>query len=359
MKKITLLVIVAFVIMMSGCNKDVKYVIKGIAEDYPNGTKVYLMMREKPNWIAVDSAIVMEGRFIMSGQVYPGFLGYIGVDDNRTMIVVESGEIVIDLKDGNPHGTTSNEELTTFNHSMEILEDQMSMIIVKRDSLDNQDTATFAKLNARLEELNQEKMQMLANVIKENITNPLGVGLYCMYNSAFAEDIDFLLTLSQLIPEEYLEQAYVSKVLENVSIISCTSVGNNFTDLLMTTREGNEVRLDSLIKRNKYVLLDFWASWCAPCRQSLPGIRMLYENCKDKGLCIVGISLDEDKEAWENALEKYEMDWLQVGEMLGWESEHAATYGVRAIPATVLIDSTGTIIGRNLEANEVAALFDK
>lgn len=358
MKKITLFLTLASLFLLAGCNQETEYIINGVAGDYPDGTMVYLQMRDKPEWISVDSAKIVKGRFLMKGHVAPGFLGYIGVGEERTLIVVEHGEIVIDLKDGNPHGTESKERLSTFSHDMENIEEQMADIFARMDSLDQNDTVTYGKFMARLEELDHAEMNLMAKTIEENIDNPLGVGMFCFYNSVFADNVDFLRNISEQIPEEYLQQRYVTKVLENVNTILRTSAGNHFTDLKMTTREGKEISLESLVNANKYVLIDFWASWCAPCRQSLPGIRKLYDDYVDRGLCIVGISLDDDKSSWENALVTFRMDWVQVSELRGWESEYAAAYGVRAIPATVLIDSTGTIVGRNLESADIARIIE-
>lgn len=361
MKKILLFFATVCVLLVAvSCENDAKYTIKGSASGYPDGTKVYLQMRDKPDWVNVDSTTIVKGRFLMVGQVAPGFLGYISIGEDRSMVVVEPGEIRISIENGQgyPHGTECNERLTEFCHSMEIVDEEIADVMARMEAVDVEDTATRVRFMARLEELDGMGYKLLAQVIEKNITNPLGVGMLCFYNSAFADDVDFLVSLSKQIPEDFKQQSYVAKVLDNVKIIESTSAGKRFVDLKMKTKEGNVVSLKSLVESNKYVLIDFWASWCAPCRQSLPGIRQLYLNYKDKGLCIVGVSLDEDKKAWEMALGKFGMEWLQVGEMLGWDSEHAAKYGVRAIPATVLIDSTGTIVGRNLESGEIAKILD-
>lgn len=363
MKRFSILLTIACILtFMSSCNTESEYTINGVAEGYADGTKVYLQLRDKPDWINIDSTTITKGRFTMKGQADPGFLGhiYINGDNDKSLIVVEPGVITIEIKDayGYPHGTECNERLTTYSQAIDKLEEQMADIMERIENLETEDTAAYFEYRKELEKLDQEEYKLLAKLLKDNITNPLGVGMYCLLNSAFADDIDFLFNLSQQIPEEFLQQHYVAKVLENVGIISITSVGNHFTDLVMTTREGENISLEMLVQQNKYVLIDFWASWCAPCRQSIPGLRILHETYKDRGLSIVGISLDEDKEAWEAAIEKYKMDWIQVCELQGWKSGYAKAYGVRAIPATILIDSTGMIIGRNLESTQIAKIIE-
>jgi len=118
--------------------------------------------------------------------------------------------------------------------------------------------------------------------------------------------------------------------------------------------EGNEISLESL--RGKVVLLDFWASWCGPCRKENPNVVKIYNKYKEKGFEILGVSLDRTKSRWVQAIEADKLTWLHVSDLKGWKSAYGRLYGVSSIPQTVLLDKEGKIIARNLRG---AALEQK
>ena len=131
--------------------------------------------------------------------------------------------------------------------------------------------------------------------------------------------------------------------------------GTYFTDFTGVTPEGKELSLSELVGKTDYVLVDFWASWCGPCRRFVPVLKEIYTSMPDGRLQILSCSVDQEEAAWRAALSEEDMPWVQVRE----DEAHPCSdkYEVRYIPHTVLIDSEGTIVGVNLEEPEIEAIL--
>lgn len=141
--------------------------------------------------------------------------------------------------------------------------------------------------------------------------------------------------------------------LENGKKMKATAVGQKFTDFEMQTPEGENVKLSDYVGKGKVVLVDFWASWCGPCRREMPNLVEAYAKYKNKNFEIVGVSLDQSGESWKEAIGKLNITWPQMSDLKYWNCEGAKLYAVSSIPHTVLIDGEGTIIARGLHGDEL------
>ena len=195
--------------------------------------------------------------------------------------------------------------------------------------------------------------EMVYNSIEENIGNLVGVQLLTSYANAF--ETAKVKALLEKVPAAYSADKDIVALKEHIATLEKTEVGQKFIDFTMNTPEGKEVKLSDFIAQNKLTLIDFWASWCGPCRAEMPNVVAAYSQFKAKGFGIVGVSLDNNAEAWKKAIKDLNITWAQMSDLKGWDCEGAKLYGVRAIPATVLVDQQGTIVARNLRGEELGA----
>jgi len=142
-----------------------------------------------------------------------------------------------------------------------------------------------------------------------------------------------------------------------VDQINANTIGAPAPDIVLNNPEDEEIALSSL--RGNVVLIDFWASWCGPCRRENPNVVRMYDKYKDKGFEIYGVSLDSKKDRWIQAIEADGLTWPNVSDLRGWKASPAAVYGVRSIPTTVLVDAQGNILARNLRGPSLEAKLEE
>lgn len=130
-------------------------------------------------------------------------------------------------------------------------------------------------------------------------------------------------------------------------------------DFTMTSMDGTEQSVSELAARHQLTIIDFWASWCGPCRQEMPRLVRLYKAYKDKGLGIIGVSLDEERGAWEAAVSSMDMQWPQLSDLQGWDNAAAVKYGVQGIPYTIVVDSEGNVVAKGLRGNHLARFVEQ
>ena len=146
-------------------------------------------------------------------------------------------------------------------------------------------------------------------------------------------------------------KVFDSETNEEIDLAAATGINSKFVDLGLPGPQGQTVWVGDYVGQNKLVLIDFWASWCGPCIRELPNVVKAYERFHDKGLEIVGVSLDKDKASWLAAIAQTGQKWPQMSDLKGWDCAGAQIYGIQSIPANVLIESQGKIVARDLRGD--------
>ena len=327
MKKFTYLVIATAALGMVACTGGNKagYVVTGTVEGASDGDTVYLQEANGRNLVKLDTAVITKGTFTFEGTQDSVVSRYITceVDGEPLMIdfFLENGKINVALTKDNDSATG-----TANNDAYQIVRAQINDISKKMNAI-------YQSMgDSSLSDEQKEAKQKEGAQLEEQYENE---------------------ALLQQIPANFQNDETFVKIKELTDKQKKTAVGTKFVDFEMQTPDGKSVKLSDYVGKGKVVLVDFWASWCGPCRREMPNLVEAYAKFKGKNFEIVGVSLDQDGAAWKEAINKLNMTWPQMSDLKFWQSEGAQLYAVNSIPHTVLIDGDGTIIARGLHGEEL------
>ena len=353
MKKIAYL-LMAGGLILTACNNEPAYKISGTIENVADGETVYLQEMQGRDMVILDSAIVKNGTFTFKGGQDSTVYRYITYQPQELWadLFLENGNILVKLgEESQATGTPNNDIYQGFKDKFVTYNQEMGELYQKARTDSTLTNEQREELMKQIETKDAEAMDMVYNTIAANIANP--VGIYLLPNYAAAFDLEKQAALADQIPAEYKTNERIARLISNIEVAKKTAVGQKYIDFAMNDPKGKEVKLSDFIGKNKYTLVDFWASWCGPCKKEMPNVVAAYKEYNKKGFGIVGVSLDNDGDKWKEAIKTWGMTWPQMSDLKGWNCEGAAIYGVRSIPATVLIDQEGNIIARNLRGEAI------
>lgn len=338
--RITLAVCTALLLAACGGKGSHKsgYTIEG---DLPgiSGT-VYLTVFEGKMPRRIDSTEVNNGRFTFKGERDLPILASI---ENRDKTLVRF------FLENSPITITSTEDGKTIQISGSASQELYEKYRSEADTL-----ASRLEANSELsEEAQEEQFDAFKHQFVKNHLNSV-VGAYVLYR-----ELSYTMTYQELydavnaFDPAIQKSIYLQLVKSMADTLKKTAVGEHYTDVSAPDSTGVVVPLSSLVGPGKYILLDFWASWCPPCRAECPNLVAAYKDYAPKGFEIYAVSLDRNWEAWLKGIKDLGLTWKHVSTLTYWESDAADAYGVRSIPANVLIGPDGIILARNLMGHEL------
>ena len=359
MKKVLMLAAFVLVTVPSMSQSQVNYAISGTYAG--NGKTVYLIDQLTDK--AIDSVVVADGKFSFTGVADKDALLAVQAKKKNwiTLFFNDGMPVSINLNDSTLKGSQQNERLTKINYEMEQARKRFA---AKTANL------TEADIAARADELSDEMNKMITtltnraiNTFKEDRNSLIPVafaGYYFLDNGVEAYD--------ELVKQQvvFANHPYLKKMRDEVEEATrpkdgekMAFIGRQYTDLEMPDSDGKMHKISELVGEGKYVLVDFWASWCGPCRAEMPNVLEAYNRFHDKGFEVIGVSFDQKKEAWVKAIGQLQMPWLQISDLKGWECAAASIYKIDGIPDNILIDTQGKIIDRGLRGKALQTRLEK
>ena len=360
MKKVLGFLIVILVLV--SCRPKDEYIIKGTIFDRDlNGKYVVIYQTDGLETLDVDSALIQNNKFEFKGKIeeptiYYAFIDAEGVYNQLAIgipILIKPGKIFFRIN-GNDEvtikGNEENEAYQDFTNQQKPLIEKQDEIAAKLDEEDLPEEEREYYLNEYLNIYEKVRLNTI-DYVYENIDNPLGESTFLStYNLFSVEQIEELLSLAN--PSFNSHPIVMDILAQTAKMKSTFAERTKFYDFTLTDINGKKMSLSDYAGKGKFILLDFWASWCPPCMREMPDLVEFYNSIKGENFEIIGVSLDTEKDHWIKAVKELNISWPQLSSL---ERSNDATkmYGVESIPYTVLIDPTGNIIADNLRGIEL------
>jgi len=324
--------------------------------------EVFLVKIEKGQYIRIDSSKISNNQFKFEGAVDAPQMYFLSFSEEMIPVFMENSEVKININGQRPdsveiNGSAVHDEWTLIQNEIVQFDDILDSIAEQYYyARDNDLVDQLIKYESQYDSIESIKFVFIDDYIEKNRNSFISPYLVVKYK-LFTDNSDELRALNDKFDQSIKNSPYIETIEERITKLDLTKIGNEVPSFSLPNTSDEIISIEDF--RGQYVLIDFWASWCGPCRKENPNVVEAFNKFKDRKFTVLGISLDTDKNAWLNAIEKDQLNWTHLSDLQGWNNEVATDFGVRSIPFSILIDPEGIILAKNLRGEDLQTELEK
>lgn len=361
MNKLSIFLLVS-IFLISCARKNDSYTIKGNVTGVDTGM-IILQKYETDQWVKIDSTRIENGKFTFKGTTALPEMWYLTIKEKQVFVPLFVENSMIDVEvfadsidKVNIKGSISHDIYKRYQELNKSLDLQIAEVYKEwKKAKEIKDSVMMRQTDSISTVLDGQMKQNLVDFIKNN--NQTVVSPYLIIRNAWQFNLQELQEMINGLDTSLEASVYMQQLKARVELLKSVDIGQPAPDFTIPDTTGNPFTLSSL--QGGYLLIDFWASWCSPCRAENPNVVKAFQMYSSKDFKVLGVSLDRDHDKWMEAIRDDKLTWTHVSDLKGWGNTVGKRYGIMSIPANVLLDPDRKIVARNLKGEELVKKLEE